>query len=193
VGIFPGTGIGGGCVYQDEIFHGANCTCMEIGHIPISADGPRDGCGNKGTLESLASRLSIAGSAVQAAYRGHAPALREDVGTDISQVRSGALKSAVEAGDKVIKQIIYDAADYLALGVVTVVHLLAPDVIVLGGGLVEAMPDLFVERVKKAAKDRVLPSYRDVFKVVAAELGDDATAMGAAAWAKKSISKGNSK
>ena len=52
-GIFPGTGVGGGCVYEGKIFQGANCTCMEIGHIPMMPDGPLDGAGNQGSLESL--------------------------------------------------------------------------------------------------------------------------------------------
>ena len=106
VGVFPGTGIGGGCVYEGKIFHGANCTCMEIGHIPLVSDGPMDGCGNVGTLESIASRLAISSSAAQAAYRGQAPALRESCGTDISDIRSGALASSIEAGDQMVKEIV---------------------------------------------------------------------------------------
>ena len=61
------------------------------------------------------------------------------------------------------------------------VHLLAPDIVVLGGGLVEAMPELFVEEVREAAHQRIMPSYVDSFQVVAAELGDDAAVVGAAA------------
>ena len=187
VGVFPGTGIGGGCVYNGQILHGANCTCMEIGHIPLIPNGPLDGCGNAGTLESVASRLAISGAAAQAAYRGQAPHLMKTVGTDIREIRSGALSDSVGKGDKAVTKIMENAADYLGLSIVTVVHLLAPDIIVLGGGLVEALPKLFVDRVSRFAKNRVLPSYRDVFKIVAAELGDDATAMGAAGWAQTSI------
>ena len=91
-GIFPGTGIGGGCVYEGKLIRGANCTCMEIGHIPILYGGPRDGAGNRGSLEAIASRLSIAGAAALAAYRGDAPHLLDDAGTDISDIRSGALR-----------------------------------------------------------------------------------------------------
>jgi len=69
-GIFPGTGIGGGCVYEGKLFRGSNCTCMEIGHIPMLPNGRLDGAGNSGTLEALASRLSIASDAAGAAYRG---------------------------------------------------------------------------------------------------------------------------
>lgn len=189
VGIFPGTGIGGGCVYQGQLLQGANCTCMEIGHIPLLADGPMDGAGNVGTLESIASRLAIAGNCAQAAFRGQAPHLLESTGTNISDIRSGAIQSAIENGDEMVEKIVQRAAGHLGLAVVTLVLLLAPDIVVLGGGLVEAMPDLFVKAVRHKAKQRLLPAYKDVFKVVAAELGDDATVMGAAAWAKFMIEK----
>jgi glucokinase len=186
VGIFPGTGIGGGCVYHGKLIQGKNCTAMEIGHIPVLADGLPDGAGNVGTLESLASRLAISSAAAAAAWRGHAPYLREAAGTDIANMRSGVLARAVKE-DRAVEQILNVAARHLSMGVVTMVHLLAPDVIVLGGGLVEAMPDFFIDEVTRRVRKRVLPAYRDAVKVVAAELGDDAAVLGAAAWARESV------
>lgn len=187
VGLFPGTGIGGGCVYEGKIFRGANCTCMEIGHIPMAIGGVLDGAGNSGTLESIASRLAISGAAAQAVYRGAAPHLKEIAGTDLANIRSAQIAQSIEEGDKMVRLIVETAAEYLSLGVVTMIHLLAPDVIVLGGGLVEAMPDLFVESISKEVKRRVLPSMRDVYEIVPAKLGDQATAMGAAAAARQAI------
>ena len=125
VGIFPGTGVGGGCVYEGKLIRGSNCTCMEIGHIPLMPDGPRDGAGNRGSLEGLASRLSIAGGAALAAYRGDAPHLLDDEGTDISDIRSGAISNSVAKGDKAVERLVLDACDHLAMGVVTMVHLLS--------------------------------------------------------------------
>ncbi len=186
-GIFPGTGIGGGCVYEGKLFRGANCTCMEIGHIPVMANGPLDGAGNAGTLESLASRLSIASGAAQAAYRGQAPHLLSNAGTDLSEIRSGALADSVKNGDQAVLDIIEHACHHLALSVVTVVHLLAPDVIVFGGGLIEAMPQCMLPLIEKKARNRVLPSLQDVYKIKEAKLGDDAGVMGAAALAKQSV------
>jgi glucokinase len=188
VGVFPGTGIGGGCVYQGQLIQGANCTAMEIGHIPIMPQGPLDGAGNAGTLEALASRLAISSAAAAAAYRGHAPCLMDAVGTDIASIRSGALAKSMKE-DPAVRQILEQATQHLSLGVVTLVHLLAPDVIVLGGGLVEAMPEFFVKSVSKAVRERVLPAYRDVFKVLPAALGDDAAVLGAAAWAREQLLK----
>ncbi|MEZ6096728.1 MAG: ROK family protein [Pirellulaceae bacterium] len=184
VGLFPGTGIGGGCVYEGKIFRGANCTCMEIGHIPIGAGGLPDGAGNIGTLEAVASRLAIAGAAAQASYRGQARTLQKSAGTDISNIRSGQLADSIKSGDKSVERIVKAACGHLAIGVVTLVHLLAPDVVVLGGGLVEAMPDLFVDTISKEVANRVLPSMKDVYQIRVAELGDDSAIMGAAAAAR---------
>jgi glucokinase len=187
VGLFPGTGIGGGCVYEGKLFRGAKCTCMEIGHIPIMPAGPLDGAGNHGSLESVASRLAIAGAAAQAAYRGQAPVLMERAGTNLSDIRSGALAASVEGGDKAVEEIIREAAEKIGWGLVTIVHLLAPDLIVMGGGLVEAMPDLITKTAEKTARARILPSLRDVFEVVPAKLGDDAGVLGAAALAYQKV------
>ena len=184
LGVFPGTGIGGGCVYDGRIVSGRTRTCMEIGHVQVLPDGPRCGCGLKGCLEAVASRLAIAASAAKAAYRGQAPHLQEIAGSDISQIRSGTLADAMKAGDTIIEEIICEACKHIGVAVAGFVHLMSPDIVVLGGGLVEAMPDLFVREVEKAANKRVMPSYRKSFRVVPAELGDDATTMGAAAWAR---------
>lgn len=187
VGIFPGTGIGGGCIYKGEIFQGLNHTCMEVGHIPLISNSLPDGCGNQGTLEAVASRLTIAAGAAQAVYRGQAPALFKKSGTNLSDIRSGALKHSVESGDQAVIDLVKQAGQYLGLGIVTMVHLLSPDRIVMGGGLAEALPELLVGTAEKYAKQRVMESYRDTFEVVVASLGDDSAAAGAAAWAKKTF------
>ncbi|MEL7499674.1 MAG: ROK family protein [Planctomycetota bacterium] len=188
-GIFPGTGVGGGCVYEGKLFRGTNCTCMEVGHIPMVPEGRLDGAGNAGTLESVASRLSIASDAAAAAYRGQAPALREAEGTDLADIRSGALADSVKNGDQAVIDIINKASRHLAMSVVTVVHLLAPDVIVFGGGLIEAMPGLMLPLIEKTAKERVLPTFRDVFTIREAELGDDAGVLGCAALAHQTVTE----
>jgi glucokinase len=118
-----------------------------------------------------------------------APNLRKVAGTDISNIRSGVIAESIKAGDQIVEEIVRVAAEHIGTAVAAVVHLLSPDVVVLGGGLVEAMPDLFVEAVSKAAKIRVLPSFAKSYRVVAAKLGDDASVMGAAAWAKRRLSK----
>lgn len=187
VGVFPGTGIGGGCVYEGQILRGARGSCLEIGHIPVLRDGPRCGCGQAGCLEAIASRLAISAAAAAAAYRGAAPRLLEMCGTDVAEIRSSTLATAIEGGDQAIEQIVRDAAQQIGWAMAGVINLLAPNVLLLGGGLVEAMPRLFREEVRKAAKARAMPSFRESFEVVVTKLGDDATALGAAAWAEHTI------
>jgi glucokinase len=187
IGVFPGTGIGGGCVYEGSVLRGKNGSCMEIGHIPVDPQGSLCGCGQRGCLEAMAGRLAISAAAASAAYRGEAPNLLAAAGTDLSNIRSGVLAASVEGGDKTVERILRDAARLIGWTCAGVVNLLAPDRLVLGGGLVEALPELFQEEVERSARARVMPAYRDAFTVVVAKLGDDATAIGAAAWADHTL------
>lgn len=191
VGIFPGTGVGGGCVLNGQILQGRRRTCMEVGHIPFYSGGPIDGAGNEGTLECVASRLAISAGAAQAVFRGTAPHLKKDAGSDLSEIRSGTLADSIKHGDKSVEKLVRHSAEYIGKAMVTLVHILSPEVIVLGGGLVEAIPDIFVEESLTYANKHVLSSYRDTFEVVAAKLGDDSSIIGAAAWIKKVCEKAN--
>jgi len=190
LGIFPGTGIGGACIYEGRLIRGARQSCMEIGHVKVWPGGPLCGCGRRGCLEAVAGRLAIAAQAAAAAYRGDAPALLERAGTDISKIRSKALADAIRDGDCAVERIVRRAARHIGLAAANAINLLAPDVVVLGGGLVEAMPKLFLEEVEEEARDKVMPSFRDTFKVVAAKLGDRATIIGAAALAARAVQSG---
>jgi glucokinase len=187
VGIFPGTGIGGACIYEGHILRGKTGSAMEIGHVRLLPDGPRCGCGQRGCLEALASRLAVSRAAAAAACRGQAPWLAEHIGTDLSDIRSGALAESVRNGDAAVEQILRDAARWIGIGAAGAINLLAPDVIVLGGGLVEALPQLFKNEVTAVAREYVMAPFRNAFRVRIAKLGDDAGVRGAAAWAAAQV------
>lgn len=189
VGVFPGTGIGGGCIYEGKIIRGKKLSCLEIGHMQMIQNGRLCGCGRRGCLETLSSRLAIAAEASMAVYRGEAPHLAKIAGTDISQMRSGALAEAIHEGDDAIEAIVRNSARWLGIAIANTVNLLAPDVVVLGGGLVEAMKDIFVQEVEKAVDKFAMKSLADEVEIAAAKLGDDAGVMGAAALAKDTFSK----
>jgi glucokinase len=192
LGVFPGTGIGGGCVYEGKLIQGSRTTCMEIGHIPMLTAGSLCGCGQSGCLETEASRLAISAEVAKAAYRGEAPFVHKKAGTELSEIRSGLLAEAVEK-EKVVEKIVRRAAFQVGRGVATAINLLAPDIVVLGGGLVEAMPKLFVEEVTKGARAHSMPSLVESLKVTVAELGDDAGVMGSAAWARRVLTGSSGK
>ena len=188
LGVFPGTGIGGGCVYEGRIIRGKKYSCMEIGHIQVRPHGGRlCGCGRYGCLETEASRLAIAAEAARAAYRGDAPHLMELAGTDLADIRSGAIAESIKAGDAAVEQIVRRAAGMIGLAIGNVTNLLAPDVVVLGGGLVEALPKWFVETIEEAAREHAMPALARTFRVAASKLGDDANVLGAAGWAEAVI------
>ena len=183
LGVFPGTGIGGACIYEGRIFRGKTGSCMEIGHMLVQPHGRLCGCGQRGCLETVASRLAISAEVAAAAYRGEAPHILELAGTDLAEIKSGVLAKAIEAGDATVERVVRNAAQQLGTAIASVVNLLAPDVVVLGGGLVEAMSDLFVGEVRRVVDNRAMKTFTRSLKVVAAQLGDNATALGAAALA----------
>lgn len=187
LGIFPGTGIGGGCVHDGKILRGQRLTVMEIGHIKISSSTRSSGVPMTGTLEAEASRLNIAAECVKLCYRGEAPELAKIVGTDLGSVRSKALAQAVKNGDKAVEEVIRQAAQYVGYAIVNMIYLIGPDVVVLGGGLVEALPEVYLDEVQKITNQMVMPCYADSYTIKTAELGDDAGAVGAAAYVAASV------
>lgn len=184
LGVFPGTGIGGGMVYDGQIYRGKHSSCLEIGHMTVDPDGAYCGCGRRGCLETVASRLAISAEIAKAAYRGQAPHLIRVAGTDLANIRSGTLAEAIAAGDTVVEAIVRDGARLLGVALAGLVNVLLPDRIILGGGLVEALPKIYLEEVKTELKARVMPAYTHAFELKVAELGDDAGVIGTAAWAQ---------
>jgi glucokinase len=183
LGVFPGTGIGGGCVYEGRLLRGRTGSCMEIGHLLVQPNGRLCGCGRRGCLETVASRLAIAADCATAVYRGESPILQKLAGTDLANIRSGTLAEAIQKGDKVVEKIVRNAAKQIGTAIGSVVNLMAPDVVVLGGGLVEAMKTIFLEEVREAFAKRAMTSYIKSTEIVAAKLDDNAAALGAAALA----------
>jgi glucokinase len=189
LGVFPGTGIGGACIYEGRIIRGRTGSCMEIGHLRVEPEGRLCGCGRRGCLESVASRLAISAEAAAAVYRGEAPALQQLAGTDLAQIKSGTLAKSIRGGDTAIESIVRSAARHVGMAVADVVNLLAPDIVVLGGGLVEALPAIVLGEARTAICGQAMKAFTKGLKIVAAELGDNATATGAAALAAAARTK----
>ena len=122
-----------------------------------------------------------------AVYRGQAPALQELAGTDLRDIKSRALAKAIAAGDQAVADIVRRAARLLGVATASIVNLLAPDVVVLGGGLVEALEEIYLDEVRAAVADHAMPFLARQVKVRAAKLGDRATVMGAAALAENAF------
>ncbi|MCF7838502.1 MAG: ROK family protein, partial [Candidatus Marinimicrobia bacterium] len=102
----------------------------------------------------------------------------------IGKIRSRMLAQSIAAGDRAVETIVRQAAAWLGVGCATLINLLAPDTIVLGGGLVEALPELYLEEVTRATAAHVMPPFADAYQIVVAQLGDHAGLVGAAAFAR---------
>jgi glucokinase len=190
IGVFPGTGIGGGIIINGKLLHGFSGSAGEIGHMTIEVDGPYCGCGKRGCLEALASRTAIAAQVAALAAREDAPYIKEECGTDLAAIRSGALSRAIKAGDSMVEGVIRQAAHYTGIAVANLINTLSPEAVVMGGGLVEAMEDIYLEEVDAAVKEHAMPFLRKGVKIVPAKLGDDAVAMGAAYLISERLAEG---
>ncbi|MBI2911789.1 MAG: ROK family protein [Chloroflexi bacterium] len=172
------TGIGGGFVLDGHLYEGAGGPVAEVGHMVIDAHGPPCRCGRQGCLEALASGTAIARMAAEALAErpGWSPA---GPGGNISgTVTAQQVALAARAGDAVAVDIFARAAGALATAILNLVHLLAPEILILGGGVMQA-EDLLLPAIREQVIAGVLPGFR-VPPILTAALGDNAGLIGAA-------------
>ncbi|MBI5724708.1 MAG: ROK family protein [Planctomycetes bacterium] len=189
VGIFVGTGIGGGIIEDGRLVRGSREAAGEIGHIVMSIDGPVCGCGNRGCLEALASRSAIEREIRQAIAKGRKSILTRIAGKDLEIIRSRMLNQALQQGDKLVTEVVRGAAQMLGYACLTVRRLLDPEVIVLGGGVIEACGDFMMPIIEQVVSTDALPGARGGGRIVRSVLGDDAVVLGAVAAAQEHIGR----
>jgi glucokinase len=188
VAIFVGTGIGGGLILNSRLYRGVRYTAGELGHTVLLADGPVCGCGKHGCAEALASRTAIERdirAQITAGAESLIPSLLEESGRDT--ITSSVIEKALDADDPVVRQVMAQAEYYMGLLVANIVNILDPEVIVLGGGVVERLGERYLEPVRETAERYYLNQEdRDKIHIVATELRGYAGVLGAAIMAKQS-------
>jgi len=185
VGIFVGTGIGGGLVIDGELYSGFGHTAGEIGHMVLEISGPKCGCGNKGCFEALASRTAIFQQIKAGIKDGQKTLLTEMLGENLADLRSGDLRKAIRRGDKYVDRIIEGAAEYIGIATANLVNILNPEVVVLGGGVIEALADEMMSVIVETTKDYAMAGALKGVEIIASKLGDNAGITGAAVLARK--------
>lgn len=185
VGIFLGTGIGAGLILNGQLFSGFNRTAGEIGHMILEVGGPKCGCGNRGCFEALAGRQAIFQKVQSAVKAGQKTLLTEMLGDDLADMRSGDLRKAIRRGDKLVERIIEEAAEYTGIAVANLINLLNPEVVVLGGGIIDALEDEMMAIIIETAQDYALPGTAKGIEIIPSKLGDDAGIVGAAVLARR--------
>jgi glucokinase len=189
VAILVGTGIGSGFVRGGKMWRGAREAAAEIGHIVMQIGGPQCGCGNFGCLEALASRTAIERQIREQIMAGRPSMLHDILQGDLTLIRSNALRKAAEAGDALVVEILSRAAEVLGHACLTVRHLIDPEVIVLGGGVIKACHDFMLPIVERIVGGDRLPGARDGGRVLLSALGDDAVVLGAVALAAECVGR----
>lgn len=185
VGVFIGTGIGGGLIIEGNLYSGFNRTAGEIGHMVIEVGGPKCGCGNRGCFEALASRTAIFRTIQSAVKDGQKTILTEMLGDDLKDLRSGDLRKAIRKGDKFAEKVVEDAAEYTGIAVANLINILNPEVVVLGGGVIDALEDEMMAIIVETAMDYAMSGTTKGIEIIATKVGDDAGILGGAVLARK--------
>jgi glucokinase len=183
-GIFAGTGVGGGLILNGELFNGFNGHAGEIGHIIIHY---RKGL----SLEAIAGRRSIMNRAKELLDDSPKRVRKEWRGVDLAAVKSAHLADFYQKDDPIAVQLIDEAARALGAAIGSVINLLSPEVIVIGGGVAGALGESFRERIWEFTQRSVLPRAAENVRCLPAALGDDSGIIGAAAFAhdRQAVSK----
>ena len=184
VGIFLGTGVGAGLILNKRLYRGSNLIAGEIGHIVMDVNGEKCNCGNRGCLELFTSRGAIFQKIETAIVNGEKTIIEEMANGDLKDLRSRDLLKAINKGDKCVERIVKHAAQYTGIAVGNIINLLNPDVIVLGGGVIEALEDTMLPIIDKVAHEIAFPGIPRDFQVLASKLADDAGITGAAVLAR---------
>jgi glucokinase len=187
LGMFIGTGIGGGLIINGALYHGASKNAGEVGHIVVKANGPRCGCGARGCLEAIASRTAMTRDIRREIERGQKTVVRDLLKKETDSLSGNDLKKAYDAGDELVMKTLHRAAKFIGIGIGSLVNVLAPEIVVLGGGLIEAMGDDFLARIDRSTHRVAVDFATKDLKIVRAELGDDAGVIGAAMLAREAL------
>jgi predicted NBD/HSP70 family sugar kinase len=171
VWVYVGNGIGAGIIIDGQVFPGSRGYSGTIGHCPIVVGGPECVCGLKGCLEALASASAITNAARAAMAGGEASSLSEASHLDVR-----AIIQAASAGDALAARVLQGAGEYLGIGISYLMNLLNPQMIVVGGGMVEGSNHL-IDSVRASTAKHTL--NHETVKIVPSALGDQGALVGA--------------
>ena len=176
--VFVGTGVGSAIVKNGKIIHGATGTAGEIGHIIIDLNGRQCNCGAHGCLEAYASRSAIEKRIEGALRKGRHSAILDYMEPG-KAITSSMIEKSIEREDELVTQCVTEASEYLSGGIASIINFINPKLIVLGGGLIEAV-DFFYRNTIKKARSKSLPVPATKIEFKKAALGDFSGVIGAA-------------
>jgi glucokinase len=188
IAAFVGTGIGGCVIVDGKIVAGSTGNAGEIGHMTVKAGGPKCGCGRRGCMEALSSKTAIA-ARIAKAVKKKTPTVLAAKMAKKGRLKSGDLAEAVDDRDAVAVHEVRRAAHYLGMGLGGLINVLGPQVVVVGGGVAQALGEPWLDLVRASARRQILADPDGQIQIVRASLGDDAAILGAALFAREDLLK----
>ncbi len=183
--VFVGTGIGGGVVIDKKMYRGFNFVAGEIGHMLVQKNGPKCGCGKKGCFEAIASRTAVVNNIIYDIKKLKKKSVLADLVKSNQRIKSGSLKNAIAKKDKVVIKRITESCETIGGVLASVCNLMNFDMIVLGGGVIEALGNFMMPIIKREFQNHVFDAAAKGVKIVASKLGDDAAIYGGLALAEE--------
>ena len=191
--VFVGTGVGGGIITRGQLFDGHRGFGAEVGHTTIVVDGRECSCGNRGCLEAYVGGRHIGARAREAAEADpDAAAMLIDLASSVDSIRSEHVGTAYERGNELATQLIRETGHYLGAGLVGIVNSFNPKRLVLGGGVIEGIPDL-IPLAEEHVREYALTACTRELDIVPARMGDRAGIVGGAVLARRALSGERSK
>jgi glucokinase len=178
-----GTGLGGGHVYNGELYEGP----FEIGHIIIEPNGRFCPCGSHGCLESYASGRAVVDRAVTALESGAKSSLVDDCGGNYYKLTPEIVFQKALDGDNLSREIFREVGQYLGMGIANLINIVSIEAVIIGGGLIGAW-DLFIEELTKESFKRSFKPYSSDIKILKSAITKDAGSIGAAGLLFKKLS-----
>lgn len=179
VGLFVGTGLGAGLILDGKLYTGNDYKAAEIGHMILNIEGPTCNCGQRGCLEAFSSKTGMMDYIRLQVKHGRTSMMEQYIPDGV--FKSKEMKAAYEAGDTVMIEALDRSCLYLAVASGILVNMFSPEMIVFGGGVMEAMGDIMLEKIISKVDSYCWPSIRDTVKFSVAGLGDDSILYGALA------------
>jgi glucokinase len=184
IGVWVGTGVGGALIIDGRLHMGAAGMAGDIGNYLLHPVDTTQDARRKEVLDNVASRTAIAGDAAALAAKHWASKLRKIAGTDVNLITSGSIAKAIRKGDKAVEKLVRSRAAILGAAISNLVDFINPEMVVLGGGLVEALPRLLRREIDRAIRAHAAPKAAAALAVVVAKLNKHAGTVGAARLAR---------
>jgi glucokinase-like ROK family protein len=174
-----GMGIGAGIFFDGKLYRGAGGRAGEFGHITVDENGPLCSCGNNGCLETVASCAAMIQAVRTAIEQGIDSKIRDLAAGDLDKISIELIAQAAAENDSLAFRVSQKAASYIAIGLADLVNLLNPRVMIFGGALFRAMPQLLTDPLRRIIKQRSLEKSANEVDLKVSSLGGEACALGA--------------